>query len=142
MHRPARNATRRILRTCAVFAGLFFAMLASAGDIVVVMAPGAAPLTRDEVRDLYIGRNKNFKPLDLPYTSPLRAEFYKKATDRDLAQIKAVWSRIAFTGLGQPPKEMSDDAAVKKAVAADPQAVGYIDKADLDASVRVVLELH
>jgi hypothetical protein len=37
---------------------------------------------------------------------------------------------------------MSDDAAVKKAVAADPQAVGYIDKADLDASVRVVLELH
>jgi hypothetical protein len=37
---------------------------------------------------------------------------------------------------------MSDAAAVKKAVAADPKAVGYIDKADVDASVKVVLTLN
>jgi hypothetical protein len=37
---------------------------------------------------------------------------------------------------------MADAAAVKKAVAADPKSVGYIDKADVDSSVKVVLALN
>jgi hypothetical protein len=82
------------------------------------------------------------KPIDLPASNPLRESFYKKATDRDSAQIKAVWSRLLFTGQGQPPKELADAAAVKKAVAADPKAIGYIDKNDLDASVKVVALLN
>jgi hypothetical protein len=115
---------------------------AHAGEIVVVMGPGAVALTRDQVASIYLGRNNTLKPVDLPESNPLRAAFYKKATDRDPPQIKAVWCRLTFTGQGQPPKELSDPAAIKKAVAADPTAVGYIDKADLDASVKVVLELN
>ncbi len=115
---------------------------ANAGDIVVVMGPGAAALTKNQVANVYLGRNNNLKPIDLPESNPLRETFYKNATDRDPAQIKAVWSRLTFTGQGQPPKELSDSAAIKKAVAADPKSVGYIDKADLDASVKVVLALN
>jgi hypothetical protein len=80
--------------------------------------------------------------VDLPASAPVREDFYKKATSRDAARIKAVWARIQFTGLGQPPKVLPDDAAVKKAVAADPKAVGYIDKASVDSTVKVVLELN
>jgi ABC-type phosphate transport system substrate-binding protein len=36
------------------------------------------------------------------------------------------------------PKEAGDSAAVKKAVAADPKAIGYIEKSAVDASVKVV----
>ncbi|WP_308789184.1 hypothetical protein [Telluria antibiotica] len=36
------------------------------------------------------------------------------------------------------PKEVADSAAVKKAVAADPKAIGYIEKGALDASVKAV----
>jgi ABC-type phosphate transport system substrate-binding protein len=115
---------------------------AHAGEIVVVMGSGAASLTKDQITSIYLGRNNTLKPVDLPESNPLREAFYKKATDRDLAQIKAVWSRLAFTGQGQPPKELADAAAVKKTVAADPKAVGYIDKADVDASVKVVLALN
>ena len=115
---------------------------AHAAEIVVVMGRGAVALTKDQVASIYLGRNNNLKPVDLPESNPLRAAFYKKATDRDPPQIKAVWSRLTFTGQGQPPKELSDSAASKKAVASDPKAVGYIDKADLDDSVKVVLELN
>jgi hypothetical protein len=59
----------------------------------------------------------------------------------DLSQVKATWSRLLFTGQAQPPKELADAAAVKKAVAADPKAVGYIEKCDVDSSVKVILEL-
>jgi len=39
------------------------------------------------------------------------------------------------------PKQLRDSAAVKKAVAADPKAVGYIEKSAVDASVKVALPL-
>jgi hypothetical protein len=125
-----------------LFAVLALAVQARAGEIVVIMGSGAVPLTQDQVAGIYLGRNNNLKPVDLPESNPLREEFYKKATARDPAQIKAVWSRLAFTGQGHPPKEISDAAAVKRAVAADPKVVGYIDRADVDASVKVVLALN
>lgn len=122
------------------------AMLLSSGlacaQIAVVMSPSAAPLTKDQVAGLYLGRSFDLKPLDLPESSPIREQFYKKAADRDLSQVKATWSRIVFTGKGQAPKEMPDAAAVKKAVAADPKAVGYIEQSAVDASVKTVLSLN
>jgi len=113
-----------------------------ADEIVVVMGAGATALTKDQVAGIYLGRNNSLNPVDLAESNPLRTAFYKRATDRDPPQIKAIWSRLTFTGQGQPPREMPDAAAVKKAVAADPKAIGYIDKADVDASVKVVLTLN
>jgi hypothetical protein len=130
------------MRCLALLAALTIGPIAIAGDLVVIMAAGAPPLSKDQVARLYLGRNNDLKPVDLPASTPIREAFYKKATGRDLPQIKAEWSRLLFTGQGQPPKELADAVAVKKAVAADPKAVGYIDKADLDASVKVVLELN
>jgi hypothetical protein len=126
----------------ALIGALTIASTADAGDIVVVMSSSAIALSKDQVAKLYLGRSNDLKPLDLPPSSPIREAFYKKATDRDAAQIKALWSRITFTGEGLPPKEVADANAVKKTVAADPKAIGYIEKADVDASVKVVLDLN
>jgi hypothetical protein len=115
--------------------------IAHAGDIVVVMGAGATPPTKEQIANTYLGRSHDLKPLDLPESNPARQYFYKKATDRDVAQVKAVWARITFTGLGKPPKELADAAAVKKAVAADPKAIGYIVKSDVDSTVQVILSL-
>lgn len=120
---------------------VMLAPVAAQAQIAVVMGPSAAPLSKDQVANIYLGRSFDLKPMDLPESSPAREQFYKKATDRDLSQIKATWSRIVFTGKGQPPKEQPDAAAVKKAVAADPKAIGYIEKSAVDASVKVVLSL-
>jgi hypothetical protein len=127
---------------CLMFAAaVSLASLAHAGDVVVVMAVGATPPSKDVIANVYLGRSTALKPLDLPESSPVRQFFYKKATDRDASQVKAVWSRITFTGQGKPPKELSDAAAVKKAVAADPKAIGYILKSDVDSTVQVILSL-
>jgi len=125
-----------------LIAALSLALPANAGDIVVVMGQERLRSPKIKFEKVYLGRNNSLNPIDLPESNPLREAFYKKATDRVPAQVKAVWSRLTFTGQGQPPKELSDAAAIKKAVAADPKAVGYIDRADLDASVKVVLVLN
>lgn len=111
-------------------------------QVAVVMAPGAASISREQVANLYLGRSAELRLFDLPEGHATRDLFYKKAAERDPAQVKAVWSRIVFSGRGTPPREMADAAAIKKAVAADPKAVGYIDKSAVDASVKVVLLLE
>lgn len=97
--------------------------------------------SKDQIANVHLGRSTELTPLDLPESNPVRQFFYKKATDRDAAQVKAVWARINFTGRGKPPKELPDATAVKKAVAADPKAIGYILKSDVDSTVNVILSL-
>ena len=99
-------------------------------------------MTKDQVADVFLGKNQSFTPVDQVESAAVRGDFYKQATGRDAAQVKAAWSRLVFSGKAQPPRELSDAAAVKKAVAADPKAVGYIDKAAVDGSVKVVLSLN
>jgi len=114
--------------------------LAQAG-VAVVGHPSAAALTKPQVEDIFLGKNQGATPVDQPEGDATREQFYTKATGRDAAQVKATWSRIAFSGKGTPPKVMPDAAAVKKAVAADPKAIGYIDSSAVDSSVKVLLML-
>jgi ABC-type phosphate transport system substrate-binding protein len=109
--------------------------------LVVVGAPSAAPVTLDHVTDLYLGKASSLPVIDLPDSSPARAEFDRKVLGKDVGQVKALWARLAFTGRGTPPKEVGDAAAVKKAIAANPAAIGYLDESAVDASVKVLLAL-
>lgn len=133
---------KRFVLHTLVSATLGLGSMHTLAQVAVVMAPGAAPLTKEQVANLYLGRNADLKPVDLPESSATRNIFYQKATDREAAQVKAVWARLVFSGKGQPPKELPDAAAVKKAVAADPKAIGYIEKSAVDASVKVVLVIE
>jgi len=131
----------KIHKTVAAFA-LSLSAFASWGQIVVIGNPAAAALSKDQVSDLFLGKNQSLTPIDQAEGGAIYADFYKKATGRDVAQVKATWSRLVFTGKGQAPKQLPDSAAVKKAVAADPKAVGYIEKSAVDASVKALLTLE
>jgi len=74
--------------------------------------------------------------------SALRDEFYAKVADKNPGQVKAFWAKQMFSGKGQPPREVASSADVKKAVAADPGAIGYIEKGALDGTVKSVLAVQ
>ncbi|MGA2189089.1 MAG: hypothetical protein ABSH33_11180 [Steroidobacteraceae bacterium] len=112
-----------------------------AEDIVVIVNPTAASISKEQIADLYLGRSDAWIPVDQAVGSVIYVEFYKKLTGRDSAQIKAIWSQVLFTSRGVPPKQLPDSATVKKAVAANPKAVGYIEKSAVDASVKIALVL-
>jgi ABC-type phosphate transport system substrate-binding protein len=126
---------------CALTLTVLLAANSRAEDIVVIVNPASAPLSKEQIADIYLARDGAWTPIDQAAGSPIYTEFYKRATGRDAAQVKAIWSKILFTGRGVPPKQLPDSAAVKKAVAADPKAVGYIEKSAVDASVKVILPL-
>ena len=116
-------------------------------ELVVIVNPKnpVASTTADEVASLYLGRATTFRggaaatPIDVKEGNATRDEFYGKVADKSPGQLKAYRAKQMFSGKGAPPQELASVSEVKKAVAADPSAIGYIDKSALDSTVKSVL---
>jgi hypothetical protein len=122
--------------------GLLFLSAANASDLIVIGNTATPGLSKDQISDIFLGKSASgLTPVDQPSSAAIRAEFYQKVAGKDLTQVKAIWSRLAFSGQGQPPKELADDVAVKKMVASDPKAIGYIDKKNVDSSIKVIMSV-
>ena len=138
----------KIIISCAA-ALLGLCAMSSHAEVVVIVNPKnpAASLSAEQVAALFLGNSSTFPDggsvalADLPESAAARNTFYEKATGRSVAQVKAVWARITFTGKGTPPKELKSDADVKAFVASDPKAIGYVDSSAVDGSVKAVLKL-
>lgn len=126
-----------------------FAAEAGLHDPVIVVSPRnpLSALRCEQVAAIFMAQTDRFPggaeavALDLPPGSALRDAFYRRVADRSPALMKAYWSKMVFTGRGQPPRELHNSAAVRRMVADNPAMIGYIDRAALDASVKV-LELR
>jgi ABC-type phosphate transport system substrate-binding protein len=120
---------------------------AAAGELVVIVSSKSpvVALRQEQVADIFLGQIANFPggleaiALDQNIGSPERDEFYSKVASKTRPLVKAYWTKMIFTGRGQPPREIGGSAAVRKMVADNPSLIGYIDKSALDASVKTVL---
>jgi ABC-type phosphate transport system substrate-binding protein len=102
-------------------------------------------LSKGQVTDIFLGRVSRFPdgaqavPIDQAEGSAVRDQFYAKVVGKSPAQVKAFWSKIIFTGRGQPPKAVPNSIDVKKRIAENPAVIGYIEAQLVDDTVRVVL---
>jgi ABC-type phosphate transport system substrate-binding protein len=133
---------KKILSALLASALVAAALPASAEIVVIVNKDNpASRMFSEQASQFFLGKSAMFTPVDQAEGSKIRADFYQKVADKDPAQVKAIWSKLVFTGKATPPKELKSNAEVKKAVADDPKAIGYIDKSAVDDSVKVILTL-
>jgi len=127
------------LKLAGVAAVLAGALNVAHADVVVVVSAKSTTttMTAEEISQIYLGKSKAMKPMETS-GSPIRSQFYSKVAGKDEAQVKAIWSKLVFTGKATAPKELASSAEVVKAVASDPNAIGYVDKSAVDSSVKVV----
>jgi len=131
--------------TLALLAGI--ALDATAAELVVIVsARSPAPALRtDQVAAIFLGQSAqlpdgaSITAIDQLVGSPTRDAFYVRVAAKSPALLKAYWSKLLFTGRGQPPREVDGSTAVKKLVAETPGLIGYIERSALDATVRTVL---
>jgi len=125
------------------FALLCMLALPAAAEIVVVVNPAnqASRMFSEQAAQFFLGKSNQFTPVDQGKESAIRRDFYQKISSKTLAQVEGIWAKLEFSGKGTMPKSYASDAAVKKAIAADKAAIGYIDKASVDDSVKVLLTL-
>ena len=136
----------RFLGSALLLACLAGAPVRAAELVVIVSARNpVATLRADQVAAIFLGQSARFPdgveavPYDLRLGTPVRDEFYARVTSKTPALLKAHWSKMVFTGRCQPPAELPDSATVRRKVADDPEAIGYIERSALDPSVHAVL---
>jgi len=146
MGRVARIVIAAVLSCATLGLG---AAPASAELVVIVSSRNPAPaMSADQVAAIFLGQAGRFPDgaqavaLDQELGSAQRDGFYRQVAGKSPALLKAHWSKMVFTGRGQPPREAVGDAAVRRLVAENPSLIGYIERAALDASVRPVLVLQ
>jgi ABC-type phosphate transport system substrate-binding protein len=136
------NAFKQLMLSAALLGASFAAM----ADIVVVAHPSLkdASVSKEDVAKIFLGKSNKLPsgtsviPIDQENDSPARVAFHDEVTDKNPSQLTAYWSRLVFTGKGQPPKTVMDDEEVKDLVANNPNIIGYIDKASVDGTVKVI----
>lgn len=130
-----------------VVTGLLTLAQAASAQVAVIVNPKSpmASMTPEQVASVFMGKSNTLPsgatavPADLPESAAVREQFYSKSANKTGAQVKATWARLTFSGKATPPKEMTSAADVKKFVASNPDAIGYIEKSAVDSTVKVVL---
>jgi len=136
------NAFKQLMLSAALL-GASFGVVA---DVVVVAHPSVkdSSISKEDAAKVFLGKSNKLPsgtavvPIDQEEDSTVRVAFHEKVTDKNASQLTAYWSRLVFTGKGQPPKTVMDDEEVKDLVANNPNIVGYMDKASVDSTVKVL----
>ena len=142
---PSLRVSRRVLAALA----LCVATANASAELVVVVSSRSQveSIDADQVAAIFLGHASRLKDgtqvvaIDQQLGAPQRDSFYRTLTGKSPALLKAHWSKMVFTGRGQPPREANGDAGVRRLVAENPALIGYIERDALDASVRAVLVL-
>jgi ABC-type phosphate transport system substrate-binding protein len=110
-------------------------------EIVVIVNPKnpASRMFTEQAAQFFLGKSTLFTPVEHNEGAAIRNEFNTKVLGKDSSQVKAIWTKLVFTGKGTAPKEYASAADIKKAVAANVSAIGYIEKSQVDDTVKVIL---
>jgi ABC-type phosphate transport system substrate-binding protein len=76
--------------------------------------------------------------LDYGQDSELRKIFYAKVIGKSPAAMRAIWSQNIFTGKAMPPRVTQEDNEMKRIVAGNRNAIGYIRASQIDRTIKVV----
>ncbi|PCJ16619.1 MAG: phosphate ABC transporter substrate-binding protein [Gammaproteobacteria bacterium] len=119
-------------------------------DIAIIVHRDSplANATPEEISKIFLAKTKTFpngqkiKLLDLEEGDETRDKFYKAVANKTPSQVKAYWSRLIFTGKGQPPQVLIDSEEIIEAIEEDPNGIGYVDPEAITDSVKVILTIQ
>jgi ABC-type phosphate transport system substrate-binding protein len=127
-------------------AAVFLGGASQAGDFVVIVnKANSVAVDKATVAKIYTGELKSWgdgTPViayDLPEDNPARASFSTEVVGKPIPSLKALWAQMIFSGKALPPKAAPSDEEMKKLVAANKGAVGYIKPGSVDDSVKVAV---
>jgi ABC-type phosphate transport system substrate-binding protein len=113
-------------------------------QLVVVVNPHnpVRNLSIEELRRLYLGRATTFRqnqPVLLLEHAEARDAFYQAALGMNEARVKRHWIGIVFSGeTATPPQAIAAVEDLKRVVAQNVGAIGFLDLSAADQSVKVL----
>ncbi len=114
---------------------------------VIVHPSRSAALSTADLAQIYMKQRRYWPnrrpiiPVNREVESNERATFADAVFGDQAAHLGLYWNRKYFVGL-LPPATLASAEAVKRFVATEPNAIGYVEASSVDDSVRVVLYLE
>ena len=132
--------------------GLLLALLASFGalaePVVIVNAKNPTPsISRETARRLLLGEDLEWpsgqaaEVIELRNDDPAVSAGYLELAHKTVAQVRALWNRLVFSGQANPPARFTTAADAIGAVGRRPWALAIVDRSAVDSSVKVALSL-
>lgn len=112
-------------------------------ELVVVTHPGNTinTLPLSQLNRIFLGQSSSYangsRAIALDVNDNSRTQFYREILGKEPGQIEKYWMRMIFTGKAHPPREVKL-SEVKSVVAETPGAIAYLEKSQVDASVKVL----
>jgi ABC-type phosphate transport system substrate-binding protein len=128
---------------------LFLAVTARPADLtiaVIVHPSRVVALQVDDAARIFLKKQRFWDdgspivPLNRDAGSDVREAFSRGVFGRASSALAAYWNEQYFLGTF-PPATLSSSEAVKRYVAADPNAIGYVVSTAVDSTVRIALQL-
>lgn len=128
-------------KTRLVLALLFFGAAAANAEVAIIVNPAYSgrDITADFLADIYLGKNRELKPVAQSKGSPDRTVFLSEVLGMNESTFKRYWSKLIFSGKGRPPNNLHSAEAVLAFVAQNENAIGYVDASLVDDSVKVAM---
>ncbi len=116
-------------------------------DVIVNSAYAVSKANNGDIAKVFLSKANalpgggTLVPVDQNDGSPARTLFYSKVTGKNASQLNAYWSKLIFTGQGQPPKAVGSDADVAALVAKNPSMIGYVHSNAKVPGVKVIAKV-
>lgn len=115
---------------------------------VIVNRENTNTIDRAMIAKIYLGSISRWPSggtivaYDQPEDNASTSTFAARVLGKPVRVIKDIWAQNVFTGKAIPPKILSSDDEVKKAVARSRNTIGYIRAGSVDNSVKVVFTVQ
>ena len=135
--------SRLAVRTISLLLASAVGWLHAADGVVVIGHANMRPLDKQTVEKIYTG--KNIKVGDILVTavnadvgSTIRERFLKTIVEKEEDSYTGRWLVMRTRGLGKPPQELPNAAAIINFVTTTPGAIGYISESDVRPGLNIV----
>jgi ABC-type phosphate transport system substrate-binding protein len=114
---------------------------------IIVAKSSAQKVSKEEAKDIFMGATSawgngaKIQVIDQSDTE-VGKTFYESFVGKSANQVRLQWTKLVLSGQAQAPKKLNDDEAVRKAVADDPNAIGYIQSSAMDGSVKEIARIQ
>lgn len=132
-------------KVLSVAAALVLLVPLANAEVAVIAHPSVSEsASSEDLSRVFLGKRKALEsgykviPLNLKEGSTARDEFNDKVLGKSESQLKSYWSKLIFTGKGQPPKEMDSESELVELIKSNPNMIGYVNAASIPEGVSVL----
>ncbi len=123
---------------------LSFALFAGDYAVVTSKETKLSAMQQDEIKDVFLKKKQFVKgvqllPINLATDSAARKIFEQKVIKMDRDELNEYWTNEHYRGIVPPPVQKSQ-ASVKMFLKNIKGSIAYVDKKEIDDSLRVLYE--